>query len=129
MSPKEPVLDNSNRNAVGSKQEKPRMMLGSRPKRIAFHLLLGLVLAVGLIMACLFSYPYPTFRNVVSFVWAPASWLVRVSNAICPPSGVKCVFGSESQGSHHLWFGACLLMFWWASLSIVSWVVLALTQR
>jgi hypothetical protein len=104
--------------------KKARMMLGSWPKRIALSLFLGLLLAGGLIMACLFL----PFRNLTAFVWFPASWLVHVSDAICPPSGAKCVFGLASQGSHLWWFGTCLLIFWWASLSIASWIVFALAR-
>jgi hypothetical protein len=48
---------------VGS--EKAKMMLGSLPKRIALHLILGLVLAIGRIIACLFSAP--TYRNLAAF--------------------------------------------------------------
>jgi len=78
---------------------------------MVLHLISGLLSALGVIAAGFFGYG--AWQPLFLFVWMPAIWLVRLSDVICPPKGVRCFLGSVSQGSHHLWFGLCLLVFWW----------------
>jgi hypothetical protein len=98
-------------------------------KRFVLNLLVGFVAAVvfvfvGFVAGGLSFRPdLRPLRIITEFIWGPASWLVALSNTLCPPFGVSCVFGSNSQGSHHLWFGTCLLGFWWILFATVSWAV------
>jgi hypothetical protein len=92
--------------------------------RVVLYLLVGLLGATGVIAAGVFSRG--AILPVFAFVWTPASWLVRLSDVLCPPIGVKCILGSTSQGAHHLWFALCLLGFWWGVLSIAAWPLLRL---
>jgi hypothetical protein len=75
--------------------------------RLILHLLVGLLCALAMIAAGAFSHE--VIRPFFLIVWTPATWLVRLSNALCPPTGARCFLGSVSQGAHHLWFGLCLL--------------------
>ena len=94
--------------------------------RLTLHLLVGLLSALGVIAASVFC------RGVIPplfvAVWTPATWLVRLSDVLCPPQGVRCFLGSVSQGSHYLWFGLCLLGFWWIVLSFAIWPLLHLRR-
>jgi hypothetical protein len=87
--------------------------------RLVLHLLVGPLSAICVIASGALSRG--AIPPVQAFVWAPATWLVHLSDVLCPPIGVKCVLGSTSQGAHHLWFALCLLGFWWLVLSIAAW--------
>nr|GAJ33968.1 hypothetical protein BDOA9_0131660 [Bradyrhizobium sp. DOA9] len=87
--------------------------------RLILHLLGGLICALSVIAISVVSRG--TVEPVFTAVWTPATWLVRLSNVLCPPMGVRCVLGSVSQGAHHLWFGLCLLGFWWIVMSFAIW--------
>lgn len=82
---------------------------------------LGLVAAVAVILLGFISYNFA--RPITKFVWSIGQGLVALSDELCPPSGVVCVFGSESQGRHHLWFFICLFVGWWVLASLISWVL------
>src|SRR3954454_24177701 len=68
--------------------------------RLILHLLVGLLCALGMIAAGALSHE--VIRPFFLIAWTPATWLVRLSNALCPPTGVRCFLGSVSQGAHHL---------------------------
>jgi len=70
---------------------------------------------------CSRFFSHEMIRPLFLIVWTPATWLVRLSDVLCPPTGVRCFLGSVSQGTHHLWFGLCLLGFWWIVLSFAIW--------
>jgi hypothetical protein len=89
--------------------------------------MLGFGSAIVLIVAAFFAGM--EFRGIARFVWAPGEFLVRISNAICPPLGVECFLGSSRQGAHHLWFFVCLLLSWGVVLSLAWWWGLSLTPR
>lgn len=97
------------------------------PKRFLISMLLGFGSAIILIVVTFFSAL--EFRDFAAFVWAPGEFLVRSSNAICPPFGVECFLGSRRQGAHHLWLLICLLISWGFMLSVVWWCGLSLTAR
>jgi len=82
---------------------------------------LGFVGAVAVILLGFISYNFA--RPITTFVWSIGQGLVTLSDKLCPPSGVVCVFGSESQGRHHLWFFICLFVGWWVLASLISWVL------
>src|SRR5689334_14048923 len=69
--------------------------------RLILHLLAGLLSALGVIAVGFFCHDI--MRPFFSIVWTPAIWIVHLSDVICPPKGVRCFLGSESQGAHHLW--------------------------
>ena len=94
--------------------------------RLLLHLLVGLLSAFCVIAASVFSRE--VMPPVFSIVWTPAMWLVRLSDVLCPPQGVRCFPGSVSQGSHHLWFGLCLLGFWWIVMSFLTWLLFRLRR-
>ncbi|MDD1526211.1 hypothetical protein C7U92_02575 [Bradyrhizobium sp. WBOS7] len=90
--------------------------------RLILHLLAGLICALGMIAIGVVAHG--AINPVFLVVWTPATWLVRLSNVLCPPMGVRCFLGSVSQGAHHLWFGLCLLGFWWIVMSCAVWPLL-----
>ncbi|MCS3728943.1 hypothetical protein [Bradyrhizobium betae] len=94
--------------------------------RLILHVLVGLLGALGVIAAGVLSHE--VMQPFFLIVWTPAIWLVRFSNVLCPPAGVSCFLGSISQGAHHLWFGLCLLGFWWIVLSCAIWSLLRLRR-
>ena len=95
-------------------------------KKIALKsIAIGFPLAIGVIAIGFFSYT--AVRPVTQFVWAPGEALVALSNHVCPPSGVACVFGNVIQGTHHKWLFICLFGSWWFIMSLIA--ALALTRR
>jgi hypothetical protein len=62
--------------------------------RIVLHLLVGLLSAICVITAGALSRG--TVPPVFAFVWTPPTWLVHLSDVLCPPVGVRCVLGSTS---------------------------------
>jgi hypothetical protein len=101
-------------------------MLSAR-KRLLVSIALGLGSAMVLITVAFFGAL--ELRDVAAVVWAPGEFLVRSSNAICPPLGVECFLGSRRQGAHHLWLLICLLVSWGFILSVAWWCGLSLTAR
>src|SRR5258708_36040050 len=101
-------------------------MLTAR-KRLLVSVTLGLGSAIVLITAAFFGSL--EFRGVSAVVWAPGEFLVRSSNAICPPLGVECFLGSRREGARHLWLFICLLVSWGFIFSVVWWCGLSLTAR
>jgi hypothetical protein len=83
--------------------------------RLILHLLVALFSALGVI--ALGALSREVIQPFFVIVWTPASWLVQLSDVLCPPTGVRCFLGTVTQGTHHLWFGLCLLGFWWIVLS------------
>src|SRR5258708_20476229 len=97
------------------------------PKRLVTSIFLGFGSAIVLIVGTFFGAL--EFRDFAAFVWAPGEFLVRSSNAICPPFGVECFLGSRRQGAHYLWLFICSLVSWGSMLSVVWWWGLTLTAR
>ena len=99
-----------------------------RPRKlILLSTVLGFGSAVLLIVAAFFGAL--EFRVFASIVWAPGEFLVRASNAICPPFGVECFLGSKREGAHHLWLFVCSVISWGLMFSAAWWYGLSLTPR
>lgn len=81
----------------------------------------GFIGAISIILIGFFSFIYAP--PVGKFVWSVGMGLVAVSDKLCPPSAAVCVFGSDSQGGHHLWFFVCLFVGWWALTSTIAWLI------
>jgi len=69
------------------------------------------------------------FREFAHLAWVPGEWMVYMSNQVCPPKGVECVFGSSRQGAQHLWLVICSLAAWSLIFSAAWWGGFRLVQR
>jgi hypothetical protein len=81
----------------------------------------GFIGAISIILLGFFSFIFAP--PVGKFVWSVGMGLVALSNKLCPPSAAVCVFGSDSQGRHHLWLLLCLFVGWWVLTSLIAWSV------
>lgn len=94
------------------------------PRAAISHVAVAAAGLIGAISIILFGFFAFTFAPpIAKFVWSVGLQLVALSDKVCTPSAVVCVFGSNSQGRHHLWFFACLFVGWWVILSLVAWFV------
>jgi hypothetical protein len=96
-------------------------------RRVILSSALGFASALGLlVLAFVVGLELRAFS---ALVWAPGEFLVRASDALCPPFGVECFLGSRRQGAHHLWRFICSLGAWGAVLSVAWWYGLRYLSR